>query len=281
MATTSVKNLPIVTFGSAFISLIFLGVGTTAQAATITFDELPFQPVDQLSLKGVTFDFKVGGVNSTNADFDGPDPRLPTPPDLRYINWPALDGDAAGTLTLDFTAPVSTLQFGATLSTYSPLTPGFSVELFDPALKSLGITPVNTYSQSNSQYPFTENLFSYTGEPVKRAVLKFNDSFTPVTQCCQQPRFSIDNLTFTPVPEPSSMTSILALGAFGAASLLKRKQKQRCCRIERSNVLDANQIKPERTVTVVANKTTFAATGHDKSSLALPKHIPTKLKNSA
>lgn len=39
--------------------------------------------------------------------------------------------------------------------------------------------------------------------------------------------FAVDDLQFTSVPEPTSVLSILALGAFGAGLLLKRKQKQK------------------------------------------------------
>jgi hypothetical protein len=37
----------------------------------------------------------------------------------------------------------------------------------------------------------------------------------------------VDNVKLTPVPEPTSTLGVLALGAFGASSLLKRKLQQK------------------------------------------------------
>ncbi len=221
MVTGSVKNLLMAMIGTAFISLV---AGTEAQAVTLTFDELPSQPIDDLSFMGVTFDFKVDGVDSNSARLTGSDLEIPG---TAYIQWPAIDGEAAGILTLDFTTPISMLEFGVGLSTFSTLTPGFAVELFDPALTSLGITVVNTSGQVGSLFASAGGLFSYTGVPVKRAVVDFNENFD--TFAPDGPRFALDNLTFTnstPIPEPASITGLLALGAFGAGSLLKRKQKQ-------------------------------------------------------
>ena len=41
-----------------------------ATLTTLTFNELPTQPVDDLSFKGVTFDFKVDGIDSTAATYN-------------------------------------------------------------------------------------------------------------------------------------------------------------------------------------------------------------------
>jgi hypothetical protein len=180
---------------------------------TLTFDELPFQPVDNLSLLGVTFDFKVGGVDSTDAIYGAGGPGT-----ITFVQDPSLEGNAAGILTLDFTEPTSLLNFGVALSTFGSLTPGFTVELFDPALMSLGITPVNT----SSLLSFTEGLFTYSGAPVTRAVIDFNETAAG--------RFALDNLTFggsQSVPEPTSTLGVLAFGAFGGGSLLKRKRQQK------------------------------------------------------
>jgi hypothetical protein len=180
---------------------------------TLTFDELSPQPVDNLSLLGVTFDFKVGGVDSTDATYGAGGPGT-----ITFVQDPSLEGNAAGILTLDFAEPTSLLNFGVALNTFNSLTPGFTVELFDPALMSLGITPVNT----SSLVSFTEGLFTYSGAPVTRAVIDFNETAAN--------RFALDNLTFggsQSVPEPTSTLGVLAFGAFGGGSLLKRKRQQK------------------------------------------------------
>ena len=209
------KKVSMAVISAAFIAL---GTGGAAQAVTLTFNELPSQPVDNLSFQGVTFDFKVGGVDSTDAART----RRPAggPGSITFVQDPSLEGTASGVLTLDFATAISTLQFGVALGTVASLTPGFTVELFDPALMSLGITPVNTSSLVSA----TEGLFTYSGAPVTRAVIDFNETAAN--------RFALDNLIYepaisTPVPEPASLTGLLALGAFGAGSRLLRKHQQK------------------------------------------------------
>src|SRR5712691_5906007 len=94
-----------------------------AGAATVVlaFDELPFQPVDGLSFMGVTFHFTVGGVSSTDANYDSGGPGT-----ITYVQDPSLEGNAFGTLTLDFDVPTPALQFGIALSTGGPLAAGCS-----------------------------------------------------------------------------------------------------------------------------------------------------------
>ncbi|MBD1929204.1 PEP-CTERM sorting domain-containing protein [Trichocoleus sp. FACHB-90] len=212
MATMKTVSMAII--GAAFIAL---GTGRVAQAVTFTFDELPPQPVDNLSFQGVTFDFKVDGFDSTNAIYNAGGPG-----NLRFVNDPSLEGSAAGILTLDFATAISTLQFGVALSTFESLTPGFTVELFNSASTSLGITSVDT--TRFLPFGFTEGLFTYSGTPATRAVIDFNETVAS--------RFALDNLIYepaisTPVPEPGSLTGLLALGAFGVASGLLRKQQHK------------------------------------------------------
>ncbi|MBD2365435.1 PEP-CTERM sorting domain-containing protein [Anabaena minutissima FACHB-250] len=197
---------------TALISLVTMSA-TQAATVTLTFDELPTQPVDGLSFKGVTFDFKINGVNSTDAFYN-----LLGPEGTVFISDNSLNGLARGVLTLDFEQSISALSFGVALNRFTNFTPGFTVELFDPKLTSLGITPVNT----SSLVSFTEGLFSYSGEPVRRAVVNFNneDAFA----------FSLDNLTYQPistaVPEPMTILGSLAVGALALASRRKQHEKK-------------------------------------------------------
>ena len=63
---------------------------------TLSFDEVPFQPVDGLDVSGVTFGFQIGGVPSTDAHYNAFGPGTTT-----FVQDPSLEGNAAGVLTLD------------------------------------------------------------------------------------------------------------------------------------------------------------------------------------
>jgi hypothetical protein len=169
-----------------------------ASTTTLSFGELPFQSVDGLTYAGVAFDFNVGGADSTEAFYNSFGPGA-----LSYVDDPSLTGDSAGMLTLDFAIPTSVVGFGLALNTASPLSPGFRVELFTPALMSLGETPVNVLPSAGA-LGFSENRFEYAGELISRAVIRFDH---------QPGSFALDNLTFSPVPEPSTLM-------LGAAALL-------------------------------------------------------------
>ena len=159
----------------------------------LNFTELPFQPVDGVSIAGVTFDFKIGGLDSLDATYGSGGPGT-----ITFVQDPSLEGNSLGILTLNFAAPTPLLSFGVALNTFGTLMPGFTVELFDASLTSLGVTQVTT----NSLISFTEAQFSHGGPPILRTVLNFNNPAG---------RFAFDNLTFdvTTVPEP---TSILLVG---------------------------------------------------------------------
>ena len=159
----------------------------------MTFDELPFQPIDGLSFQGVTFDFQIDGNESLDAYYHSFGPG-----DLVTVQDPSLTGSSTGILTLDFAVPTPTLQFGAALNTGDPLSPGFVVELFAAPLQSLGTIPVDTTSDTNS-LGFSEAQFDYSGTPIARAVIDFADP---------PGSFAVDNLTYF-IPEPSAAAIVL------------------------------------------------------------------------
>jgi hypothetical protein len=147
---------------------------------TLTFDEIPFQPVDGLSFNGVHFGFQIGGASSTDANYNSAGPGQ-----ITYVNDPSLEGDAAGTLTLTFDQPTTVVEFGVALSTLQSLPAGVTVDLHRPGRGLLR----QTISLSTSPNPsFTEGLFSYTGPAVKTVVITFDSASAS--------RFALDNLDF-------------------------------------------------------------------------------------
>jgi hypothetical protein len=82
---------------------------------------------------------------------------------------------------LDFSQPVSDLGFGLALNTFDFLSPGFSVELFNPTLTSIGMFPTDTALLVS----FTEGQITFSSLLVGEAVINFNSNAG---------RFPFDNL---------------------------------------------------------------------------------------
>ncbi|MBD2743738.1 PEP-CTERM sorting domain-containing protein [Coleofasciculus sp. FACHB-1120] len=210
-----------------------------ATLTTLTFNELPTQPVDDLSFKGVTFDFKVDGIDSTAATYnvvrtlDLSEIAGRPPGTILYnldLSPPVLATNAPGILTLDFTMPTAELMFDvASLVNFQfqPM-PTFTIELFNEALSSISIQQVLLDEDIIDVFPspvreaVVGKTFAYNGTSVKRAVIDFSNTGS----------VGFDNLTYqaatqtASVPEPGSGLGLLALGALGATSRLKRKQKK-------------------------------------------------------
>jgi hypothetical protein len=176
-----------------------------AALTTITFTELPPQPANGVSLKGVTFGF-AGGL----ATFDAPNGGQ-----LTYVQDPSLEGVSVGTLTLTFATPTPVLRFGVALSTGATLTPGFTVVLAGPG-GPLGTFPVNTTNLKG----FTEGQFNYAGSPVTTATITFNSGGAT--------DFAVDNVTFgtidaVPALDPKALV-FLALTLFGIGGWFLRRR---------------------------------------------------------
>ena len=185
------------------IAVGLITAGSSEAAITLNFSELPFQPVDGLHYMGVTFNFTVGGIPSTEAAYNSDGPGITT-----FVQDPSLEGDATGILTLGFEPqPTDQLEFGVALNTFASLTPGFTVELFDTNLVSLGTTQVNTSPLSSF---VSEGQFAYNRAPISQAIIDFEDSAE---------RFALDNLTFSDVRPLHSVPSpgALLLGSMGVA----------------------------------------------------------------
>lgn len=189
-------------FASIAAGIVALATAASLHAVpmVITFDEVqwgpPFLPIDGASAFGITLDYKIGGV-------DSPEARIATGPGLTtYVDAPLIEGNAEGVLTIDFDVATPVLDFGVAI--LGPeADPGFSVELFDSSLSSLGVTGVPVVSMGS----VPEGLFSYTGIGVSRAVVSFDPNAT---------RFALDNILFDPMgdssPVPDGGTTVLLTG---------------------------------------------------------------------
>ncbi len=179
-----------------------ISAGTAEAAVTLTFDELPMQPVDGLSYMGVTFGYTIGGIPSTDASYNGIGPGS-----LTYLQGSALEGNTQGILTLDFISPIDQLEFGVALNTYSATTPGYVVSLFDESLVSVG----TFFGNTNPLILWSEDQFTYSGTPVSRAVIGFNEQVAK--------RFAIDNLTFNTAAGTGPVSTVPAPGAILLGSI--------------------------------------------------------------
>lgn len=196
--------------GLALVALtLSLALPQAALAETITFSEIaPTANINGVTIMGVTFSFTIGGVPSGMASIG-----MNTGPGLTPFNMPPnIEGAANGILTLDFASPVDMLSFGSHIATAGPVTPGLTVQLFDPSLAPIGgPIPLNMLPAPL----FAGGQFNYTGAPVRRAVIDFNEAQA------QLGRFTVDTITFqvagaAVVPEPSTV-ALLGLGGLGLA----------------------------------------------------------------
>jgi hypothetical protein len=169
------RPLRVVLF-SAFLLATVASAQTTS--VTITGTEVPFQPVNGLTVKGVTF------TDTTGADFDAANGGQ-----LTFTQDPVIEGQTAGeTLTMVFPYPVSVLSFGMALSNQGTLTNAFTVSLFDSLgnlLQTVPVTVGNPPGDAFSNGPFTSNQPGL----ISKAVITFDSS--------KASAFGLDNITFS------------------------------------------------------------------------------------
>jgi hypothetical protein len=164
-----------------FLLAAALAAAAPACAVTLTFDELATQPVQGLSTNGVTFGFTVGTQTSQDAVYNRTGPT-----GARVVSGAALEGDARGVLTLNFTSPTPVLNFGVALTAPSSLTPGLTVRLLGPGAQAISIQSLNTTATGS----LSEGTFNFSGTLLSSAVIDFNEGLLTSPF-----RFAIDNLT--------------------------------------------------------------------------------------
>lgn len=153
-------------------------------ATTLRFNEVPFQPVNGLDVRGAQFSFFIGGGPSTDANYNsfGPGTGI-------FVQDPTLEGNALGTLVIDFPTLTPYLSFGLARSIVGPLTPGATVLLFDMNGNLIGSFPLNTAVQPGGTFSEGEFAYNNPATPVRRAILLF-----PSANLAS--RFALDNLNY-------------------------------------------------------------------------------------
>ncbi len=191
-------------FRTRLIGALAIAISTSAAhggVQVITFDELPLGTiVDGMVIDNVTF-----GFSSLDATIDG------GPGDTFFIHLPNIEGDAFGTLTLEFAIPVLDLSYGFALSTIIPSAMGSTMEVFDPDGFLLGI-----FSEPAADFGFifVEGLNSAAGVgAIGSAVITFDST--------NAPRFALDNVTMQKIPGPGG------LAILGVAGLMGTRRRRR------------------------------------------------------
>lgn len=193
------------------VSAIVFGFAASVTAAAVSFGELPPQPVDGVTILGLSFNFEVGGSPSSDATYNF-DTGLGA---TTYLSGPVLEGNASGILTLIFAKPTEEISFGLGLLGSANLSPGAVVDLYDDGgslLKSIGIDTTGDPTRL-----INEGWLSWSDPHagVSRAVIDFDDVAG---------RFALDNLTFNCKSVPESGCTLLLLGSVLLCLVVMRRR---------------------------------------------------------
>jgi len=151
---------------------------TGAISQTLTMDEVAYQPIDGLTVKGVTFGFTPG----LYAYYDDYGPGV-----TAYTTDPSIIGDATGVLAFSLAQPAVNVQFGVALNILTADTAGATVSLYGVGGTLIGTYPVPV---APNGYAYSSGLFSYSGAtPVASATVSFDSSAATA--------FSLDNLAYS------------------------------------------------------------------------------------
>ncbi len=107
---------------------------------TLNFGEVAIQPVDGLTVNGITFTFTIGGFTSLDALYN----TTAGPGTTALFQPPNMEGNAFGILQLDFATPTPSLSFDLSLFSVGFAGVGGTVQIFDAGLTQIGgVLPIN------------------------------------------------------------------------------------------------------------------------------------------
>ncbi len=186
-----------------------------AMVGPITFSEAEFPlgtPVNGLVVNSI------GGTPLAaplSFSFTSPDATVTlTGPGLTmFIDVPDIEGDAAGTLTIDFGLDVTRVAFGFAQNCPTPETAAVTVTAFDSSAAMIGST---TVAGADFGFFFLENGVDFTpASPARSVEITFD---TSGGNCL---RFALDNLAYDELAVPALPAPALALLALvvGTAGL--------------------------------------------------------------
>ncbi len=163
------------------VALLTLGLSvaqaqnTAPNVQTLTMDEVGFQPINGLTVKGVTF------ADTAGANYDSPNGGL-----LLYTQDPVIEGPATDIITMTFAFPIESIRFGFALSTTTAIANAVQVQLFDAGNNPLG----TFFASAQTLGSFANGQFDVANVGlIAKAVV----SFTAAAQG-EGTRFGLDNL---------------------------------------------------------------------------------------
>jgi hypothetical protein len=188
---------------AAIAGMLFSLVAATAKAdtVTLTMDEVPFQPINGLTVTkgGESFTF-LDPIGTLFYNSFGPG-------QVTFVQDPSIQGPLQS-FDVAFSVPVTSIQFGLAELAVSPLT-GAQVTLSSGAALLFNLSLAD---------PFAEGQFTYSGSPVTGFHL------TPAPGGFA---LAFDNLTVTLVPGPIVGAGLpgLLLASGGLLAWWRRRQK--------------------------------------------------------
>lgn len=212
VTSTFIKKLSIVTAGAALVTFGIIGKAQPGTAQVITFEN------DTTGQKPNSFESRDSSLVSFS-DTDGTDLQI------RNFRSGEAEGkglevgfdDETSALIMEFARPVTSLSFD--FGNDDPTFIQNETVYAELAISNNG-TLVDTVRVVPNENNRPDQTISFSDGSFNRAVFTYVDQ-NGLTYPLQE---VVDNVTFQPVPEPSSVLGLLTFGAFGARSLLKRKR---------------------------------------------------------
>ncbi|MDH4239042.1 MAG: S8 family serine peptidase, partial [Phycisphaerae bacterium] len=170
--------------------------GPELEPCTITFDGLTGTRVDGMVIGDVTF-----GFSSNDASISV------GPGDTLYVQEPYIEGDALGTLTLDFAVPVFGVSYGFVLSAMGSQPDASTMVFYDSLMRA-----IYAYSADAGDMGFgwMEGLNIGTStKPIARVTITFSHPEPDFA------RFALDNITYSPIPGGGGLPAQAAAGQSG------------------------------------------------------------------